>query len=172
MGSFPPSSVQPGCQVTGERTHRKFAGSERPMSEIWHTFLVRCAAAIASGYGVTFVLPVGRPASLFMTHMRHRLVHCEGLVIGGDTLLLTTPATFTRASTPSALCRRCSHSGRPANRKASAEPRRITAPAAFSPTEFSVAATRPKNSYFVRLRSPLSTLHRPGVSATLTTTAF
>ena len=33
MGSFPPSSVQPDCQVARERTDRKFAGSERPISE-------------------------------------------------------------------------------------------------------------------------------------------
>jgi MFS family permease len=47
-------------------------------------------------------------------------VHCEGLIIGGGTRQLTTPTTFTRESPPSVLCRRCSHSGRPAFLRASA----------------------------------------------------
>jgi hypothetical protein len=33
----------------------------------WHTFPVRCAAAIASGYKVTFVVPVTRLAGELLT---------------------------------------------------------------------------------------------------------
>jgi hypothetical protein len=36
----------------------------------WHTFPLRCAAAIASGYRITFVVPMMRPARVFMTLSR------------------------------------------------------------------------------------------------------
>jgi hypothetical protein len=39
----------------------------------WHTFPVRCAAAIASGYRITFVVLVARLAGELLTHSSPRL---------------------------------------------------------------------------------------------------
>ena len=45
----------------------------RRMSLFWHTFPVRCAAAIGSGYRVTFVVPVRRPVRLWSSQSERPL---------------------------------------------------------------------------------------------------
>jgi hypothetical protein len=61
-------SIAPGVHTTGI-SHRSTGRAAIVIQVVcsWHTFPVRCAAAIASGYRITFAVPVRLSAWLLIT---------------------------------------------------------------------------------------------------------